>query len=158
MGISNLTAGADDKLARLRGLLDAKREELRQIEEGVSRLSSIHQEIAELEKAIGGGETFLRYIKPGWKPKKIAIQPHNHRGPFKFGELSKIGLSILREASEPMTARDIVRAAMDQHGHDSSDRALLDKVTNSLSAFLKANKGDLVESDGAYPQKWWVIR
>jgi len=52
MGITNIRAGTDDKLARLRGELEAKRAELQSIEEGVQRLSSLHQEIAELEKAI----------------------------------------------------------------------------------------------------------
>ena len=41
----------------------------------------------------------------------------------------------------------------------ASNRLLLDKKMNSMAAFLKANDGDLVESDNAsYYKRWRLIR
>ena len=69
-----------------------------------------------------------------------------------------MALDVLREATVPMTVRDIVREMLSRIGITDYERDLLDKQANSLGAYLKGHKGDLVESDGAWPQKWWGIR
>jgi hypothetical protein len=67
-------------------------------------------------------------------------------------------LDVLREASEPMTTRDMVRHMFERVGVADYGRDLLDKQTNSLGAYLKKHRGDLVESDDGWPQHWRLIR
>lgn len=159
MGITNILAGTDDKLARLRGELLAKQAELQRIEESVQRISALHHEIAELERAIEGGETLLKYLHPEWTPSKAKARRSTAQdGPFKFGERGQIALGILRNAPTGMTTRDIMRQSLLQVGVVDPDRATLDRHTNSLSNYLKKHEGDLVKSDHGLPQKWSVIR
>lgn len=65
----------------------------------------------------------------------------------------------MRDAQpEGWPARKIAAEVLRKLGHDFDDRGLLDKRTNSIAAYLKANDGDLVESDGAqYYKKWRLI-
>ena len=60
---------------------------------------------------------------------------------------------------EGWPVRDITRRVLARFNLDPSDRLLLDKKTGSLSNYLKANEGDLVESDEAqYYKRWRLIR
>lgn len=159
MGTSNLRASVADKIARLRGQSETLKSELTLIQKGVQRLPELIKDITAIDKAVADGTAFLQYLHPDWRPDKVKpVRPNAHRGPFKFGERSKIALSILREANEGMTARDLVTRCLAEIGMADPDRALLDKQANSLSSFLNKREGDLVQSDGDYPQKWSVIR
>ncbi|MBN8815288.1 MAG: hypothetical protein J0J06_07570 [Sphingomonas sp.] len=159
MGISNGRAHLERRISTYLSELNEKRRLAKGATEAAADLPSLQTRITRLEELIHAIETLLREDDPSWncsrvKPKK----KHAFQSPFPLGEAGPMALDVLREATEPMTCRDIVRTMLANIGVADYERDLLDKCTNSLAAYLTKHKGDLIESNGAWPQKWWVIR
>lgn len=159
MGISNGTAHVTRRLSMYLGELDERRRLAKRAREASDSLPSLNVEIERLEELVRASELILRDIDPNWNSSRVRPKrKHVFKSPFKLGQGGRMALDILREAPEPMTARDIVRVMFEQIGLADYDREALDKQTNTLGAYLKKHRGDLVESDGLWPQRWQVIR
>lgn len=159
MGLTNFLGSAQDKIAKLRGELEQKRAEVKQIEEGVSRLAQLHADIVMLEDRIAAGIKFVQPDYPDWKPEKIkAIKRGRGKSPFKSGEMGRTALAILREHGGWLRPSEVAKIMLDRIGHDPDDRDFREKVANSLGNYFRSHHGDLVESRGDYAKEWRVIR
>jgi hypothetical protein len=92
------------------------------------------------------------------------IQPKAFRPPKDWsnrGQMSRIILSILRQASEPLTTRDIALQLLVERALDKSDQRLLRIMTKRVGVALRGQKENgVVRSDqgpGQY-MLWEVAR
>jgi len=72
-----------------------------------------------------------------------AIKPKGFRPPSDWanrGEMSRVILSILRQAAEPMTSQDVAREMIVSRGLDVDDVKLLRKMTERCSVALRAQR------------------
>lgn len=159
MGLSNFLGSNQDKIAKLRGELEQKRAEVKQIEDGVSRLAQLHTEIAMLEDRIAAGIRFVQPDYPDWKPDKIKpVKRGVWKNPFKSGDMGRTALSVLREHGGWLRPSEVAKIMLDQIGFDADDREGREKVTNAVGNYFRKHEGDLVESRGDYAKEWRVIR
>lgn len=159
MAISNGTAHIQRRLAFYLAELTEQRRLAKDAKEATEALPALTTNIARLEALVRASELLLRDLDPTWNVSRVRPKrKHAFKSPVGLGQAGRMALDILREASVPMTTRDLVRVMFERVGITDYDRELLDKQTNSLSAYLTKHRGDLVQSDGHWPQKWWVIR
>lgn len=156
---TNLISNLEHRLSHLLGEREAASAEIRMIEESVSRLSSLHEKITGLDKAIQAAHDLLQYDRPDWQPARVkAVRPRVWKSPFRSGEIGRTALGVLRENGGWMRPLDISRVMLDQINHDPDDRSRREKLTNTIAAYFKTHDGDLVESRGDYAKEWRVIR
>lgn len=159
MGISNGRAHLERRISIFLSELIEKRKALKVATDAAAELPVLTGRITHLEKLVGAAELLLREDDPTWNCSRVRPKKkHSFQSPFPLGEAGPMALDVLREATSPMTVRDIVRAMLVSIGITDFERDLLDKQANSLGQYLASHRGDLVESDRAWPAKWTVIR
>ena len=159
MGISNGTAHITRRLGVYIAELDEKRRLGKEAKAASESLPDLTTEITRLEELVRASELILRDIDPTWNSSRVKPKrKHKFQSPIGLGQAGRMALDVLREAGEPMTARDIVRQMFERVGLTEYERDLLDKQTNSLGGYLKKHRGDLIESDSGWPQRWKLIR
>lgn len=159
MGISNGRAHLERRISNYLAELEERRKAAKRATEAATELPDIKIRIKHLESLVHAIELLLREDDPSWNCSRAKpMRKHSFKSPFPIGEAGRMALEVLRSADGPMTARDIVRVMLANVGVTEYERDLLDKQANSLGAYLKSHRGDLVESDGEWPQKWQVIR
>ena len=157
MGITNLRYGLENRIALFRGELEAAREEVGTIENGVARLGGLHQRIAQLETLINAAEVLVQHDNPDWKASKVkALKPRAWNQPFKSGEIGRTALSMMRETGQWLRPSEIAKEMLKGIDHDPEDRAAREKLTNSIGSYLRKYEGDLVVSRGDYAKEWAI--
>ena len=99
---------------------------------------------AQLRKAVDDLENLdatIRQFSPDYQVE--AIRPKAFRPPADWanrGQMSRVILSILRQASEPMTTRDIAVELLVTRALDRSDVRLLRLMTKRVGVALRGQK------------------
>lgn len=159
MAISNGRAHLQRRISNYLAELADLRRTAKDATEAAASLPEVNGRITKLESLVTAVELLLRDDDPTWNCSRVKPKrKHRFKSPFPLGEAGPRALDVLRNAGEPMTCRSVVLAMLERAGVLDYDRDLIDRQANSLSAYLHNHRGDLVESDGAWPQKWWVIR
>jgi len=124
-------------------------------------LARIHETVAQMVRDLEHLDATIKLIAPDYEPEAIA--PKLFRPPedwSKRGQMSRMVLSILRVAKEPMTTREIASQMILQRGL-AMDRKLLLLMSKRVGAALRdqREKGRAV-SDGAggMYQTWELVR
>ena len=91
-----------------------------------------------------------------------AIRPKAFRPPKDWanrGEMTRIVLSILRQAAEPLTTRDIALQMLVERALDKSDQRLLRLMTKRVGVALRGqrNHGAVRSSQGPGQYMVWEI-
>ena len=133
------------KRATLAGEIEAAHERLRQM-------------VLDLENL----DATLRLFDPDYQVE--AIKPKAFRPPKDWsnrGQMSRIILSVLRQAAEPLTTRDIAVQLLLERALDSQDLKLLRLMTKRVGVALRGQRNNgVVESDqgpGQY-MLWHIVR
>lgn len=159
MGISNGRAHLERRISTFLSELIEKRKASKVATEAAASLPTLTTRITHLEQLVSAAELLLREDDPTWNCSRVKPKrKHSFQSPFPLGEAGPMALDVLREATSPMTGREIVREMLARIGVADYERDLLDKQANSLGQYLATHRGHLVESDRAWPQKWRVIR
>lgn len=141
MGEPHVISGLKAKRARIAG-------EIIQAQEVVARRTA---ELLALDAVI-------RMFSPDCDPEMIApIRPARHGLFFRYREVSRLCLDILRHAEGPIMLERIVARIMDIKGLPD-DRRLRKHVTDTVRASLMrtARKG-LVRRVLDHPDTWWEL-
>jgi hypothetical protein len=88
-----------------------------------------------------------------------AIKPKAFRPPKDWanrGEMSRIVLSILRQASEPLTSRDIAMEMLIERALDKSDQRLLRLMTKRCGVALRIQRDNGVVRSEQGPGQYMV--
>ena len=63
-------------------------------------------------------ESVIKMMDPGFKINRIAVRRQQPNTWFKRGTISRLCLTVLREAKEPLTVRQIIDRALVSKGQD----------------------------------------
>jgi len=125
------------------------------------QLANMHDTVAKLLRDLEHLDATIKLIAPDYEPEGIA--PKLFRPPedwSKRGQMSRMILSILRVAKEPMTTREIATKLILERGL-AMDTAMLKLMTKRCASSLRdmREKGRAA-SDGAggMYQTWSIIR
>ena len=159
MGQTNLRYGLERKFSSLAGELEVLQLEISKIEKLNAALPEMKARSQELENLLNCTDTLLKSINPAWEREKAKpLKPNVHKSPVRLGQTTKLALDVLREANQPMTSREIALEVLKIEGIHDVDASTRQRVTNSVDATLRAKLGVYVESDGAWLQRWNVLR
>lgn len=98
------------------------------------RIAEIKNDVAALDRVLGtlGYEGDLDAAMPRQKREVL----------FGRGELTRSILDTLRDASAPMTSREIAQSVLSLSGQDARDRRLMAEHTRRVSKALRGLKED----------------
>lgn len=101
----------------------------------------IRDRLAEIRNDIGAMDRTLNVL--GYKGDLDAAMPRQKREViFGRGELSKAIYGELREATGPLSSRDIAREIVAMRGEDARDRKYLSELTKRVSKALRQMKAE----------------
>ena len=115
------------------------------------------QEHANLAEQMRHVEAVIKMLDPGYSLRAISLKRRQPNPWFKRGTVYRRAVEVLRTATEPLTARDIVERVLSggQYNIKRPDKAALAHLTGSILASLRNHKGNGIErtNEGA-PARW----
>lgn len=158
MGTTNLQYALERKLSRFKGELEATCTLILRTEEQVAALPQMRAKIAELEPLIEHATALMQHLNPEWETEDArAIQPFIKHIPTKLGSCSRKAMEILRNSAEPMSARELANEVLRREGFTETTQEVRQRMANTVQAALRSRRGQVVDCDGHWPQRWWVI-
>ena len=108
-----------------------------------------HEALRKMVDDLENLDATLLQFAPNFPVEKI--KPKGFRPPADWahrGQMSRVVLSTLRGASEPLTARDIATQMLIERALDKSDRRLLRLMTKRVGVALRGQRDNgVVRSD-----------
>jgi hypothetical protein len=134
--------------------LVAKRAEL------AGDIERTHERLRELVNALEHIDGTLRIVAPDMEVE--AIRPKAFRPPddwSKRGQMSRLVLSILRTAREPLTSREIAAQMLLERAMDAEDTRMLRTMTKRVATALRdqRDKGRVQSEDGPGTYQLWAV-
>ena len=103
-------------------------------------------------------EAVLHMIEPGFNARTIAPRRRYNPNPlFKRGHVFRAALDVLRAASEPMTADEIVLALFRSKGVAEPSRDDRRRMYGAVNSSLDNHAGKTVEAVEGWPRRWRVL-
>jgi hypothetical protein len=100
-------------------------------------------------------EAVFRMFQQDWRADNAdAVAPRKPSRWDKRGQGIKTALAVLREASEPMTAREIVLAVWDRTGLPVPAKQELYRISSTFNTALKRRVGKGVVMVEGRPKRW----
>ena len=124
-------------------------------------LANMHETVAGLVRDLEHLDATIKLIAPDYEPEGIA--PKMFRPPddwSKRGQMSRMILSILRVAKEPMTTREIAMKMILERGL-ATDGAMLKTMSKRVGGSLRdlREKGRAAsDGQGGMYQTWKLVR
>lgn len=116
------------------GLLTKRADLFNEAERARDRLAEIRNDIGAIDRVLGS---------LGYTGNLDAAMPRQKREViFGRGELSKAIYGELREASGPLSSRDMARSIVALRGEDARDRKYLAELTKRVSKALRGMRED----------------
>jgi len=104
-------------------------------------IENTHDTLRKMVLDLESLDATILQFDPGYRVE--AIQPKAFRPPKDWanrGQMSRIILSVLRQASEPLTTRDIAVQLLIERALDKSDLRLLRLMTKRVGVALRGQK------------------
>lgn len=132
--------------------------EISRIESLFETLGPLRDREKHLRHVLGCADVVMQEINPGWIMDDLKpVQKNVRKAPGRSGEIARLTLDILRDAQEPLTAREVSIRAMKRLGQDDADKETVERVYKAVEATLRAKlKNGLVQHDGNYGRKWKI--
>jgi hypothetical protein len=108
-------------------------------------IERIHERLRQLLADLESLDRTIVQFDPDFQVE--AIRPKAFRPPADWanrGQMSRIVLSILRQAAEPMTTRDIALELLVSRAMDREDQRLLRLMTKRVGVALRAQRDNAV--------------
>ena len=123
-------------------------------------LTVAHAQVAKLAQDLAAIDAALAVVAPDMEVE--AIRPKLFRPPDDWanrGQMSRLVLSILRQARDPLTTREIAAQMILERGMDAGDRNLLPLMTRRVGSALRhqRDKGLVLSSEGPGNYQLWTI-
>lgn len=123
-------------------------------------IENAHERLRQMVLDLENLDATLRIFDPDYQIE--AIKPKAFRPPKDWanrGEMTRIVLSILRQASEPLTTRDIALQLLVERALDKSDQRLLRLMTKRVGVALRLqrDKGAVRSEQGPGQYMLWGI-
>lgn len=155
MGLTNFQHALRAKYAALTGELEQIRVNIERIQREQAKLPALEARIPKLEALIESAAMLIKDVSDGWEPEQTPpVRPFTHTLPVPFGSCGRRAMEVLRQATRPMTIRQVAQEVLRQTGHDEPDRKVLQRTQNAIDASLRKHRGRSVESSDHYPTQW----
>jgi len=123
-------------------------------------LRAAHERVSKLVQDLAAIDAALAVVAPDMEVE--AIRPKLFRPPDDWasrGQMGRLVSSILRQARDPLTTREIAAQMILERGLDAGDRKLLPLMVRRVGAALRhqREKGLVVSSDGPGNYQLWEI-
>lgn len=159
MAQSNLLMGLKAKYAGVRGELIATEERIETIKAAYAGLPELEARIEQLQQNLQHLVPVIRMVEPDWDEETVAPRkPFTRRIPVKTGDCARLTLDILREATEPMSAREVALEVLRRSGIAEPDQLAREQTTNAVNASLRQHRDRLVQADDHWPMRWTILR
>ena len=130
---------------------------LRRRQEIADKLEITQSQVRQLILDLDALDSTLRLFRPDVEIGVVRINPIPRRHAAVRHESSRLIFGVLREATGPMTTREIVRAVMEARGMNTADHAMVATMVLRMASTLRKlkNRGKLVadKQDGKN-QRW----
>ncbi len=135
------------------GLVKRRAEIAGEIENTQKKLGDLVEDLAQLDAVI------LQF-DPSYEIKSIvpkAWRPPEHWS--KRGEMSRVILGIMRQATEPLTTRDIALQLLTERALDKNDKALVRLMTKRVAVSLRGYResGHIRSMQGPGQYNLWEL-
>ena len=123
-------------------------------------LTAAHEQVSKLVQDLAAIDSALAVVAPDMEVE--AIRPKMFRPPDDWasrGQMSRLVLSILRQARDPLTTREIAAQMIMERGMDAGDRKFLPLMVRRVGAALRhqREKGLVVSTEGPGNYQLWKI-
>jgi len=123
-------------------------------------LRAAHDRVGQLVRDLAAIDAALAVVAPDMEIE--AIRPAMFRPPDDWanrGQMSRLVLSILRQARDPLTTREIAAQMILERGMDAGNRKLLPLMVRRVGSALRhqRDKGLVVSSEGPGNYQLWAI-
>lgn len=115
-------------------------------------------QITRLELELAHIDAVIRMFRPGYDISKIATKRTIKRSKAGTarGSGTREALTILREAGEPLTSRDIAERILAKRGEEACPETI-GRLANNVHGSLSRRRDGAVTQDAShYPGKWRV--
>lgn len=160
MGMSNVTQNIERDLSHHLGEREEKVAMVHRIQQLIETLPELRERVAKLDGLITAGEMLLKERIPDWTPDRIRpVHKFKCQSPLEHGSGVRKALEVLKDATAPMTTREITDEVLTREAIFDLDRARWERFRSNIDAGLrKHHKKGLVDSDGRKPSRWWLVK
>lgn len=137
----------------LSGLVRKRQEIMREMDAVQSRLRQLVLDVDALDATI-------RLFQPDIDLEVVRVRSMPRRHEAHRGDTSRLILSLVREAGEPLSHREITLRVMQARGLNVADRALAQTMRDRVGASLRGlrSRGTLESGQGkGAGVKWWLV-
>ena len=123
-------------------------------------IESTHERLRQMVTDLEALDATIRQFDPNYRVEMI--RPKAFRPPEDWsrrGEMTRIILSVLRQAAEPLTTRDIALQLLVERALDKSDQRLLRLMTKRVGVALREQrtKGLVRSEQGPGQYMLWEV-
>lgn len=159
MGISNRTAALERKMSMLLGEKQKNLKEIERAERLYSQIHALRQRVGRIDELVFYCEEIIKDDQPDWTPERVkARKAHTHKIPLELGSATKKALAVLRDATCPLTIRDIAAEVLRRENISPVGRELLDRVSDTIGNQFRKRPRTYLANDNGWPARWWVVR
>jgi hypothetical protein len=120
------------------------------------QIVALDKQVAQLRIDLDHIEHVIRMFQADWRDDSDAVAPRKPSRWDKRGQGIKTALTVLREASEPMTAREIVLAVWARTGLPVPAKEELYRISSTFNSALRRRVGSAVEAVEERPVRWQI--
>ena len=133
---------------------------LRRRQEVADKLELVQGQVRQLVLDLDALNTTIRLFRPDTEIGIVRMKPIPRRHAAVRHESSRLIYSLLREAREPMTTREVVRRIMEARGLNTADHAMVETMRLRLATTLRKlkNRGKLVaDKEQGRNMRWALV-
>ncbi len=123
---------------------------IRKRQEIAAELDAAQSRVRQLVLDIDAVDATIRLFQPDIDLDVVKVRPTPRRHEAHRGDTSRLILSLLREAGEPLSHREITQRVMTARGLNLADRALCQTMRDRVGASLRGmrERGALASNEG----------
>ena len=132
---------------------------IRKRQEIAAEMDGVQARLRQLILDIDAVDATIRLFQPDIDLDVVKVRPTPRRHEAHRGDTSRLILSLLREAAEPLSHREITQRVMQARGLNLADRALCQTMRDRVGASLRGlrGRGWVAGGEGKGPGVRWGL-
>jgi len=132
---------------------------IRKRQEIAAEMDGVQARLRQLILDIDAVDATIRLFQPDIDLDVVKVRPTPRRHEAHRGDSSRLILSLLREAGEPLSHREITQRVMTARGLNVADRALCQTMRDRVGASLRGmrERGALASGEKNGPGVRWNL-
>ena len=158
MATTNYRSPLRKRYSALTGKRDELSHRIKRIKSDIEKLPDLEGELRDMGPLIDAVTVLLKDDDPSWTPEETPpLKPWTHHIPIPLGQCGRRAMAVLRESSDPMTARQVALKVLEDVGVAEPSSENLQRVVNTVDSTFRKFRGRTTESSGLYPAQWRAI-